>query len=114
MEEVIDSINATSSPEELAINFLLRHARCRMALTGWTEENLLDHALAGSRLDTHAARQGATGSSGAGESAAADAAPTSAVAGDDSCAARFSRAYVAARHMSASRHTMTSVGKVAA
>ena len=48
MEEVIDCINAASSPEELAINFLMRHARCRMALTGWTDENILPQAPAGS------------------------------------------------------------------
>lgn len=113
MEEVIDCMNVTKSPEELAINFLMRHARCRMALTGWTEENIPQQALAGSGLDTAASQPAATDLSGAAENVMTAATPAPAVTGNDSCAARFSRAYVAARHMSASRHTMTRAGKAA-
>ncbi|OOG54593.1 hypothetical protein B0E47_10975 [Rhodanobacter sp. B05] len=113
MEEVIDCMNVTKSPEELAINFLMRHARCRMALTGWTDENTLQQALAGSGLDTPAVRPAAADLSAPAENLMTTAMPAPAVAGDDSCAARFSRAYVAARHMSASRHTMTRAGKAA-
>jgi len=113
MEEVIDRMKVTSSPEELAINFLMRHARCRMALTGWTDENILQQALAGSGPDTPAIRPAAADSSGSAENAMTAAVPAPAVAWDDSCAARFSRAYVAARHMSASRHTKTRAGKAA-
>ena len=113
MEEVIDCMNVTKSPEELAINFLMRHARCRMALTGWTDENILQQAPAGSRLDAPASQAAAADLSGSTENAMIAAAPAPAATGDDSCAARFSRAYVAARHMSASRHTITRAGKAA-
>jgi len=113
MEEVIDCMNVTKSPEELAINFLMRHARCRMALTGWTDENILPQALAGSGVDTPAVQPAAADLSGPAENAMNAAAPAPVLARDDSCAARFSRAYVAARHMSASRHTITRAGKAA-
>ena len=112
MEEVIDCLNATTSPEELAIHFLMRHAKCRMALTGWTEGNLPHGALDDSRLDTPAGEQEVIGSSSVGEYVVPVPAPAATM--EDSCLAHFSRAYVAARHMSASRHTMTTAGKAAA
>jgi len=113
MEEVIDCMNVTKSPEELAINFLMRHARCRMALTGWTDENIPKQALAGSGLDTAASQPAAADLSGSDENVMTVATPAPVVTGNDSCAARFSRAYVAARHMSASRHIMTRTEKAA-
>ena len=38
MEEVVDCVNVQSSPEELAIHFLLRYARCRRALMSSGDE----------------------------------------------------------------------------
>ena len=114
MEEVIDCINAASSPEELAINFLLRHARCRIELTGWILENQPDRELADAQAETAADQRQATCLPRPRENRVADVATVSAVTAEDSCAARFSRAYVAARHMSASRRTMTTTGKAAA
>lgn len=116
MQEVIDCINARTSPEELAIQFLMRHAKCRMALARLTEEGVPHRPLDGSQLDIPVIEQEATGSSGNGKTAVTvtAAAPASALAMEDSWAARFSQAYVAARHMSAPRHTMTAAGKAVA
>mgnify|MGYP001046253558 CR=1 FL=1 len=90
MEKVIDC-SAPSSPEELALHFLMRHAACRMALT----------SQAGGEAPLHSCpsqpRQVATP---AHEPAPADDVPTAEVTNYDSCAARFSRAYAAARHRS--------------
>jgi len=99
MEEVVDC-TAPSSPEELAIHFLLRHAACRMALTGQVDEDALQQALVHARTRQAATRQPAAAPR---ESALAPAggAPVAGVTKDDSCAARFSRAYAAARHMPA-------------
>lgn len=114
MEEVIDRVNATSSPEELAINFMMRHARCRMALNEWAQENLLQRAPADSRPGTPAGPPEASGSSRPGEVMASEAVPASALAREDSCAARFSRAYVAARHMSAAGRPLITAKRAAA
>ncbi|MGB6029728.1 MAG: hypothetical protein WBG22_08225 [Rhodanobacter sp.] len=99
MDEVIDR-TAPNSPEELAIHFLLRHAACRMALTEQAgEETLqqaLQHACSGQPQPTSAA---------VGEPAPSGAAAAAEVTKDDSCAARFSRAYAAARHRSLSAGT---------
>jgi hypothetical protein len=89
MDAVIDRTDPTS-PEELAIHFLLRHAACRMALTGQAAEEALLQAL----LRAHPGPRPQPA-----PAPAADAA--SRVTRNDSCAARFSRAYAAARHRSA-------------
>jgi hypothetical protein len=99
MEEVIDR-TAPNSPEELAIHFLMRHAACRMALTGQAGEQALrqalQHACSGPSQPAPAA---------AGEPAPSIAAAPAEVTKDDSCAARFSRAYAAARHRGRSAGT---------
>ncbi|MGB3462325.1 hypothetical protein [Rhodanobacter lindaniclasticus] len=92
MEEVIDC-TASNSPEELAIHFLLRHAACRMALTGQADEEALLQAMLRIRRDQR--RQDVAP---ARTPAPVEAAPAARVTRDDSCAARFSRAYAAARH----------------
>ena len=99
MEEVIDR-TVPNSPEELAIHFLMRHAACRLALTEQAGEEALQqalqHACSGRSLPAPAA---------AGEPAPSVAAAPNEVTKDDSCAARFSRAYAAARHRSLSAGT---------
>ncbi|MEO6926511.1 MAG: hypothetical protein ABI129_07550 [Rhodanobacter sp.] len=70
MHDVIDCINATTSPEELAINFLMRHARCRMELSGRASESLLNYLFDSSRLDTPTSEQEASGWPGFGDGAA--------------------------------------------
>ncbi|MEO9078770.1 MAG: hypothetical protein ABI268_05610 [Rhodanobacter sp.] len=57
MQEAIECIKATDSPEELAINFLMRHARCRMELSGQASESLLHYLFDGSRVDAPASGQ---------------------------------------------------------
>lgn len=99
MEEVIDR-TAPNSPEERAIHFLLRHAACRQALTGRVGEDAVQQALAQTRAATPAVPPVAASSRGRAALAPARAATTK-VTEDDSCAARFSRAYAAARHKSA-------------
>jgi hypothetical protein len=94
MDEVIDCTPTANSPEELAIRFLLRHAECRMALTGQAapagpqDARAVRPALGASHLSVPALRRAA--------------APVAEVTKDDSCAARYSRAYAAARHRPAS------------
>jgi hypothetical protein len=97
MDEVIDR-TAPNSPEELAIHFLLRHAACRMALTEQAGEEALLQAL-------QDARPGQPQPTPAGEPVPSGAAAAAEVTKDDSCAARFSRAYAAARHRSLSAGT---------
>ncbi len=101
MEEVIDYTHATSSPEELAIHFLLRHAECRKALTGQTGEERLQLALERSRPDAPAVQSSGVYSGRSGESLPSSTPPSGGVTENDSWAARFSRAYAAARHVSA-------------
>lgn len=107
MEEVTDRIQASRSQEELAIHFLLRHAECRSALTGKTGRDRPYDARVPFRADVSATaaqlfavnlRQSAGHLSGTG------AAPAG-VADDDSCTARFLRAYAAARHIGADADT---------
>ena len=94
MEEVIDR-TASNSPEELAIHFLLRHAACRMALTGQADEEALLQAMLRIRRDQQ--RQDVAAVRTPAPAPVEDA-PAAGVTRDDSCAARFSRAYAAARH----------------
>gem|GEM_PF-3516113 len=98
MEEVIDRTPATSSPKELAIHFLLRHAECRKALTGLTVEDRLHQALARFRSEASFAPPVAASSALSRECLSCDDDLATGVTEDDSCAARYSRAYAAARH----------------
>jgi predicted aldo/keto reductase-like oxidoreductase len=98
MEEVIDSTNVTCSPEELAIHFLLRHAACRKALTGPTIEDRLHEALARSRPETPIVEALGARSHQPHERVSRASTPVAEVTENDSCAARFSKAYAAARH----------------
>ena len=104
MEEVIDYVNAQNSPQEWAIHFLLRHAECRMALMdetgdgGQSERAKPASAAAAERRDVTATHKPAG-------SDAASGLPLRAVAVEESCAARFSRAYAAARHSRAPENT---------
>lgn len=100
MEDVIDRPNASRSPEELAIHFVLRHAECRKALIGQTGEGRPSDALAGLRSTTTAAPV-STSACRSGESFARNTPPAAAVTQDDTCTARFLRAYAAARHFGA-------------
>jgi hypothetical protein len=93
MEEVIDR-TASNSPEERAIHFLLRHAACRMALTGQADEEALLQAML--RIHRDQQRQGVPPVRA--PASPVEDAPAAGVTKDDSCAARFSRAYAAARH----------------
>ena len=93
MEEVIDR-TASNSPEERAIHFLLRHAACRMALTGQADEEALLQAML--RIHRDQQRQGVPPVRA--PASPVEDAPAAVVTKDDSCAARFSRAYAAARH----------------
>ena len=92
MEEVTNAILPPYSPAELAIHFLLRHTACRNALTEqaahpFAHQTSLSHASGPGRGVPHAHPS---------------ASPAPEVTKHDSCAARFSRAYAAARHASAS------------
>jgi hypothetical protein len=97
MEEMIDYVNAQNSPQEWAIHFLLRHTECRTALMSGTNE--CDQS-AKPRLDPGRRLQGVPATDKPGGSIAATTAPVRATASGESCAARFSRAYAAARHSS--------------
>ena len=96
MEDVIDCIHSPCSPEELAIHFLMRHTACRRALTELANSELLHQTAQHSPRDASDPNR-----------TAADfrqpPVPPSEVTTHDSCAARFSRAYAAARHTSTSR-----------
>lgn len=94
MEEVIDR-TVPSSPQELAIHFLMRHAACRMALTEQAGEETLQQALQHARSG-----QSQPAPAAAGEAVSSVGTAAAEVTKDDSCAARFSRAYAAARHRS--------------
>lgn len=98
MEEVIDRTHTTSSPEELAIHFLLRHAECRKALTGPTVEERLHEVLARFPSDAFVVEPVIAGSRQPRERVSRGSTRVAGVTEDDSCAARFSRAYAAARH----------------
>jgi hypothetical protein len=100
MEDVIDRSHVSRSPEELAIHFVLRHAECRNALIGRTGEDRPSDALAALRSTTTAAPV-STSSSQCGESLALNSPPAAAVTQDDTCIARFLRAYAATRHFGA-------------
>ena len=99
MEEAIDHSQATSSPEEMAIHFLLRHAECRSALTGQTGEERPHAAPAPTRSDEPAAHQIAINSQRSEGSLPSNHAASAGVTKGDSCTARFLRAYAAARHI---------------
>ena len=99
MDEATDRPHATSSPEEMALHFLLRHAECRSALTGQTGEDrpydASEPAASGVRAtDLIAADSRRSEDSRPGKDAAA-----AGVTNGDSCTARFLRAYAAARHI---------------
>jgi hypothetical protein len=99
MEDVIDRSHVSRSPEELAIHFVLRHAECRDALSGRTQEERPSDAPAGHRSTT--AAPASTSASQCGESLALNSPPAAAVTQDDTCIARFLRAYAATRHFGA-------------
>ncbi len=114
MEEFSDRINAMNSPRELAIKFLLRHARCRMVLSSEADE-ARQRLLAALHLPDPASQLA--------EAAGGPEATVAAVKGDlrerpiaaeETCAARFARAYAAARHMSTSGRKQGSGKKAAA
>lgn len=113
MEEVIDYAHATSSPEELAIHFLLRHAACRMALAGQTRDETGPRALAGSQPDASVPPQAVVDSPRSSAPMPGSSAPAAKVTEGDSYTARFSRAYAAARHMPSSAQAPRSANRAA-
>ena len=108
MEDVVDHPQTTSSPEALAIHFLLRHAECRRALTGQTGEERPDAATEPRSLASVMQPAGTTPRPSE-ESLASNNAVTAGVTKDDSCTARFLRAYAAARHLEAGAEASDSV-----
>lgn len=100
MEDIIDPTSVTSSPEEVAIHFLLRHAECRKALTGLAGEERPHDVAAGSRLDQSVMQPVGSHWQPSDERPAGNAVVAE-VTKDDSCTARFLRAYAAARHIRA-------------
>ena len=99
MEQVIDRSHASSSPEELAIHFLLRHAKCRSALTGNRGEDRPYGASAPSGPDVPATHPVPVDSRQSEVSRPGRDAAAAGVTKDDSCTARYLRAYAAARHI---------------
>ncbi|HWU76737.1 MAG TPA: hypothetical protein VN043_09535 [Rhodanobacter sp.] len=100
MEEVIERTCGNSSPHELAIHFLLRHAERRMTLTTETGDQPRAAATV-HQLDTdNRARRATTAPKWVAAVVAQGAGVTETVS-EDSFAARFSRAYAAARHIPA-------------
>jgi hypothetical protein len=114
MEEVIDRINPKNLPRELAIQFLLRHAQCRMALTSEAGDNRQRLAAALRRLDPDSKQQDAPGETAYADAAASNSVSAKPSTAEESCAARFSRAYAAARHLSTSGRNLRPVEKAAA
>ena len=111
MEEVNDRTHASSSPQELAIHFLLRHAECRSALTGQTGADRPYGAIASSRSDGPATHLVAVELPRSEENRSGKNAVGAGVTEDDSCTARFLRAYAAARHMGVDADTLSRVQK---
>ena len=99
MEQVIDRSHASSSPEELAIHFLLRHAECRSALTGSRGEDRPYDASAPPGPNVPATHPVPVDSRRSEESRPSKSAAEARVTKDDSCTARYLRAYAAARHI---------------
>ena len=100
MEEVVDCITNQSSPQVLAIHFLLRYAGCRRALMSSGDEVALSSRVApvpapGSKCPDIA---------GALTSVAVTPTAVRARVSEESYATRFSRAYAAARHLSTLDH----------
>jgi hypothetical protein len=100
MEQVIEGIRGQSSPHELAIHFLLRHAERRMALTSEIDDSPRLAAVL-QRVDPENKLHNATLGSRLADAVAAHSAAVAETAPEDSYAARFSRAYAAARHIPA-------------
>ncbi len=97
MDQVIQGMHAVNSPQEWALHFLLRHAECRTALIAGTvacgqPEPLKAMPAPGCQGTEAAATDYPSDSFMAQGESNATAAP------GESCAARFSRAFVAARH----------------
>ena len=98
MEEVINCVNAQSSPEELAIRFLLRYAGCRRALISNGDEGA-QPAPDVPVLASRGKDQGEPVALTSVASVEVTPVPVRATVSDESCTARFSRAYAAARHL---------------
>lgn len=99
MEE-IDYVSARYSAPERAIHFLLRHNECRMALmsgTGECQQPVQD----GPQPAPGSGLQRVSVATGPAAPMAAASLPVCVLGSGESCAARFSRAYAAARHLSA-------------
>ncbi|MFC5527455.1 hypothetical protein ACFPPA_17060 [Rhodanobacter ginsengisoli] len=99
MEEVIEPITATHSPQESAIRFLLRHAQCQRALTIKVENACAQLAAETRALDTATTRQAAAGTRPPVAAVVEDGTPARPVAPEGSFLGRFSQAYAAARHL---------------
>lgn len=114
MEELVNSSQATNSPEELAIHFLLRHAECRIALIRQANgESLPNHAPSRFPADSQVVLKAVANSPQSDALQSSDNVLVAKVTESDSCAARFSMAYAAARHKSASARTSRSLQKTA-
>ena len=97
MDQVIQDMHAVNSPQEWALHFLLRHAECRTTLMAATVACGQPEPLTAIAV-----------TAGQGAEASATDCPTDCYLSQgeshnesvpgDSCAARFSRAFVAARH----------------
>ncbi len=103
MEEIIEPITATNSPQELAIRFLLRHAECRSALTIEVENACLQLAADAQGLDAATIRQAAAGTGKPVAAVVDGGTPARPVAPEGSFLGRFAQAYAAARHLPTTR-----------
>ena len=97
MEEIIDYASVRNSAPERAIHFLLRHNECRMALMSDTSER---HQPVRVRplSDPGSELQRVSVATRPVPPMVAASLPARALGSGESCAARFSRAYAAARH----------------
>lgn len=114
MEEFSDQSNVMNSPHELAIQFLLRHATCRMALSSEADEAHQRLVAALHKLDAAGEHPEAADAPAGTPPAAANSKPAKPIAAEDTCAARFARAYAAARHKSTSSRDLDPGKKAAA
>lgn len=111
MEKVINCVNVQDSPQEQTIRFLLRHAECRAALMHCSDEDAQPASVAPA-LTAEGMHQDPPGAHTSAASAAVTPVSGDAIAAGDSCAARFSRAYAAARHLSAPDGALRSISSV--
>ena len=97
MDQVIQDMHAVNSPQEWALHFLLRHAQCRTTLMAGKDACAQAEPLTALAVPAGQCAE-ASATDGLGDRFAAQDESDAPCASGDSCAARFSRAFVAARH----------------